>query len=215
MKTLIIFLCLCSTVALADPTNGKDPDYFNMDAALNYWYVQTFGKMPESELWVLRADKGKYVYEAWNVKGHTAPTMAALQSLTSGVNLREWLNGETEPPVATPLLVVDSGDGKRFELDTIGNARDGVRTPCVDVPTQILSGVVTADVPRICVLFGVTTPLPPTVIAGLYTGDTDYVQRYADAVDAAIEAGFVLSADRDELLADARTDLVVDAEAFR
>jgi hypothetical protein len=130
-------------------------------------------------------------------------------------HLREWLNGETEPPVATPLLVVDSGDGKRFELDTIGNARDGVRTPCVDVPTQILSGVVTADVPRICVLFGVTTPLPPTVIAGLYTGDTDYVQRYADAVDAAIEAGFVLSADRDELLADARTDLVVDAEAFR
>ncbi|MGC4933953.1 alpha/beta hydrolase domain-containing protein [Gordonia sp. DT30] len=130
-------------------------------------------------------------------------------------HLRGWVDDGTEPPTAPPLLVTDSGAGHRFELDEVGNVRDGVRTPCVDVATQVLSGVVEEQVPRICVLFGRTTPLPPTVLADLYPNPDVYLEQYTAAADTAIGAGFVRPDDRAELLADARTDLVADADAFR
>ncbi|MGW0037707.1 alpha/beta hydrolase domain-containing protein [Gordonia sp. NPDC003376] len=130
-------------------------------------------------------------------------------------HLRDWVVGTAEPPVAPPLLVTDAHGHPQFEVDAVGNVLDGVRTPCVDVPTQVLSGVVDADVPRICVLFGKTSPLPPSILADLYADEQEYLASYATAADAAITAGFILPEDRDALLADARTDLIAGASAFR
>lgn len=88
--------------------------------------------------------------------------------------------------------------------DEVGNVRGGVRTPCVDVPTEVLSGVVTGDVPRICVLFGSTTRLPDTTLASLYPTPADYLLAYERATDDAIARGVICAADRDDILADVR-----------
>lgn len=130
-------------------------------------------------------------------------------------HLRDWVVGTAEPPVAPPLLVTDAYGHPRFQVDAVGNVLDGVRTPCVDVPTQVLSGVVDADVPRICVLFGSTSPLPPSILVDLYADEREYLASYTCAADTAITAGFILPEDRDALIADARTDLVAGAAAFR
>ncbi|MEE3851180.1 alpha/beta hydrolase domain-containing protein [Gordonia sp. LSe1-13] len=121
-------------------------------------------------------------------------------------HLTRWAGGGTPPPSAPPLRVDNAT--ATFELDEIGNVRDGVRTPCVDAPTQVLSGIVSADLPRICLLFGSTTPADPDLLARRYADADDYLAQYRAATTEAIDAGFALEADREEILADARPDLV-------
>ncbi|MEE4021455.1 alpha/beta hydrolase domain-containing protein [Gordonia sp. PKS22-38] len=121
-------------------------------------------------------------------------------------HLTRWAGGGTPPPSAPPLCVDDATD--TFELDEIGNVRGGVRTPCVDVPTQVLSGIVSGELPRICLLFGSTTPADPDLLARRYRDTDDYLAQYRAATTEVIDAGFALEADREEILADARPDLV-------
>ena len=53
----------------------------------------------------------------------------------------------------------------------------------------------------ICVLFGGATPFDAETLESLYPSHDDYVAAVTDAADAAVEAGFVLAADRDEIVA--------------
>ncbi|MFT4201032.1 alpha/beta hydrolase domain-containing protein [Gordonia sp. (in: high G+C Gram-positive bacteria)] len=126
-------------------------------------------------------------------------------------HLDAWARGGAAPPTAPPLTVVGPDEDPVFALDEVGNVRGGVRTPCVDVPTRVLSGVVTDPVSRICALFGTTTPLPDDVLAARYTSPAAYLAAYAEAADAAIAAGFVLPEDRDELLAEATPEVLSSA----
>ncbi|MFT3900914.1 MAG: alpha/beta hydrolase domain-containing protein [Gordonia sp. (in: high G+C Gram-positive bacteria)] len=118
-------------------------------------------------------------------------------------HLDAWSRGGTPPPVAQPLELVGPDDEPRYAHDGVGNVRGGVRTPCVDVPTQVLSGVVDEPVSRICALFGTTTAVPDDELAGLYPSREAYLTMYADAVERAIADGFVLADDRAQILADA------------
>lgn len=111
--------------------------------------------------------------------------------------------------MADPLALRDAGGAEPvFELDDIGNVRGGVRTPCVDAPTQILSGIVADPVSRICLLFGTTSPVPTDELVARYGTRDEYEKHYRDAADIAIAGGFVLAEDRDELLADANPELI-------
>ncbi|MFE0751411.1 alpha/beta hydrolase domain-containing protein [Gordonia sp. NPDC058843] len=124
-------------------------------------------------------------------------------------HLRSWADGGDPPPVADPLLLRDTGGPDPvYELDDLGNVRGGVRTPCVDAPTQILSGIVADPVSRICLLFGTTSPIPADELVARYGTRGEYEKHYRDAADAAIAAGFVLADDRDEVLADAHPELI-------
>lgn len=124
-------------------------------------------------------------------------------------HLRSWAEGGPPPPVADPLALRDAGGAEPvFELDDIGNVRGGVRTPCVDAPTQILSGIVADPVSRICLLFGTTSPVPTDELVARYGTRDEYEKHYRDAADIAIAGGFVLAEDRDELLADANPELI-------
>ena len=76
-----------------------------------------------------------------------------------------------------------------------------MRTPPVDVPVEVLSGIPGPEQLLLCQLFGSTTPLPPGRLAALYPSRDVYLQRYTAAVDRTIRAGFALPADRDALLA--------------
>ncbi|GAC47170.1 alpha/beta hydrolase domain-containing protein [Gordonia aichiensis] len=119
-------------------------------------------------------------------------------------HLRAWVGDGTPPPANEPLAVDFSCTPPRYVLDDDGNVVGGVRTPCVDAPTEVLSGVVTGDVPRICVLFGSTTPLPADVLTTRYPTPAEYLRAYEEATDDAIARGVISPADRDEVLADAR-----------
>ncbi|WP_245403938.1 alpha/beta hydrolase domain-containing protein [Gordonia sp. 'Campus'] len=124
-------------------------------------------------------------------------------------HLQSWVAGGTPPPVGEPLVLrTTDGAEPAFAVDDLGNVRGGVRTPCVDAPTQVLSGVVANPISRICLLFGSTAPVAGDVLTARYGTRAQYEKHYRDACDAAIAAGFVVDEDRDELLADANPELV-------
>jgi len=93
-------------------------------------------------------------------------------------------------------------------LDANGNAKGGIRTPAVDVPVDVLSGMPSPGASVACLLAGSTTPIPPARLAQLYPSRADYLAKYTKATDAAIQAGFVLPADRKAMLADAQPDRI-------
>ncbi|MCX6399325.1 MAG: alpha/beta hydrolase domain-containing protein [Propionibacteriales bacterium] len=125
---------------------------------------------------------------------------AALRSLET------WAAGEGAPPAAEGLAVEPDQD--RFEVDAVGNVRGGVRTPCVDAPVQVLTGLAPPDASVLCSLFGATRELADDVLRARHRSVEHYLEEYAAATDAAIAAGFVLPEDRVALLAEARPDLV-------
>jgi len=119
---------------------------------------------------------------------------AALRSLDA------WVRAGELPPEA-PRLDVTSSNPPQISRDVDGIALGGIRTPPVDVPVDVLSGVPGPNPSLLCLLLGSTTPLPAERLAELYASPQDYEQRFAVAADEVIGAGFVLADDRDALLA--------------
>lgn len=137
-----------------------------------------------------------------------------------------WAAGGSAPPSAERLDVVvapagvrgeedpapDDRDGIRrrssYALDDVGNVTGGVRTPCVDAPVEVLSGLCGPGASHVCQLFGRRLPAPTDVLRRRYPTVGDYETAYATATDDAIAAGFVLAEDRDEVLADAHPELI-------
>ncbi len=127
-------------------------------------------------------------------------------------HLDTWAGGGPAPPVADRLVVEgDPSQGRSalsFGTDDLGLARGGVRTPCVDAPAEVLSGLGAPGASHVCLLFGRTLPIPPAELRARYPSRAAYVAAYEQALDTAVAAGFVLAEDRDEVLADARTSVV-------
>jgi len=113
-------------------------------------------------------------------------------------HLHTWVTDGTAPPNAD-VLEVDTAT-RTYVLDEVGNVKGGVRTPVVDAPVDVLSGLAPEGSTIICLLFGSTTPIPADQLATLYPSADAYLDAYTAATDAAIEAGFVLEADRDAIL---------------
>lgn len=111
---------------------------------------------------------------------------AGLRALVS------WAQGGEGPPEGARLDVNDSGDD--FLLDSLGNATGGIRTPYVDVPVAVLSGL-GQDGESFCRLFGTTQLFDEAQLAALYGTPAAYVQQVSDATDAAVAAGFILPED--------------------
>ena len=80
--------------------------------------------------------------------------MAALE------HLDRWAREGTPAPHAPLLATTGTGDTLALELDEHGIVRGGLRTPWVDVPTAVLSGVGAAGA-GFTMLFGVTRPFDP------------------------------------------------------
>jgi len=79
----------------------------------------------------------------------------------------------------------------------------GVRTPAVDVPVSTLTGAPPAGASTLCGLFGSTTSFSPATLTSLYHTESNYLALYKASLDKAIAGGFILSADRSALLAQA------------
>jgi Alpha/beta hydrolase domain len=109
--------------------------------------------------------------------------------------LDRWARDGTAPPSAARLDVDDSGT---LGVDDADIARGGVRTPWVDAPITVLSGL--GQPGYMTELFGTTRPLDATALAKRYPrGRDDYVDCFRAATRAAVDRGFLLAADAPEI----------------
>ena len=128
---------------------------------------------------------------------HKFVAQAALHALV------RWVTQGTPPPSAARIEFA-SGSPARIARYEAGIAIGGVRTPHVDVPVVVLSGEGPPGTGKaLGWLVGSTTPLAADELARRYTDEAGYRRAFTEALDQAIEAGFLLPAHRDELLAQA------------
>ena len=113
--------------------------------------------------------------------------------------LRAWVVDGTPPP-AGPLL--ETTAESEIARDADGNALGGIRTPAVDAPISSLTGK-GSDASVFCSLFGQERPFTPERLAELYPTHEAYVEAVTASADETVEAGFLLDADRDAIVAEA------------
>lgn len=115
--------------------------------------------------------------------------------------LNNWVAAGAIPPAGPPLEVREAEQPEPV-LDVNGIAVGGVRTPWVDVPIARTSGAGDMREDNIMgAIFGSGEPFDDTILNRLYPGGADeYVGSFTAALDSAIDAGFILAADRDEIL---------------
>ncbi len=120
-----------------------------------------------------------------------------LQAALSG--LCEWVRTGRPAPSAV-LIEVTATDPPQPVVDPNGLALGGVRSPWVDVPIARTSGL-GGEESIMSMIFGSGEPFSVATVRRLYPGGAeDYLQRFATALDTAIEAGFILPEDRSEIL---------------
>ena len=71
------------------------------------------------------------------------------------------------------------------------------------MPVSTLSGAPPSGANAYCWLFGSTTPFSPQMLAAIYHSKAEYLAKYSASLDIAIKDGYILSADRGALLAQA------------
>lgn len=90
--------------------------------------------------------------------------------------------------------------GEQLALDEHGIARGGVRTPWVDVPIARTSGSGGGG-STMESIFGSGERFDASTVQRLYpNGVEEYVRRFTASLDSAIQSGFLLAADREEIL---------------
>ena len=120
-----------------------------------------------------------------------------LQAAIAG--LQKWVRDGTPPPSA-PRIEIGEGHPPPLLLDANGIAKGGVRTPWVDVPIARTSGVVHTD-NVMAHLFGSGEVFDAETRSRLYRGGkNDYLERFTESLDATIRAGYLVRADRSEIL---------------
>jgi len=140
-----------------------------------------------------------------NAGSHTYEIRAAIQALNT------WVATGTAPP-QSPRLEVDPSDPSEFVKDSNGEAVGGIRTPQVQVPVAVLSGVgqpgsfaisnpgsatesgaVSGGV--LCGIFGTTIPFSESKLAALYPTHESFVEKWDAATAAEVRQGYLLEAD--------------------
>jgi Alpha/beta hydrolase domain len=113
--------------------------------------------------------------------------------------LCQWVRTGTSAPSAETIELSDA-DPPQPVLDANGLARGGVRTPWADVPIARTSGIGSEET-TMASIFGSGELFDAATVRRLYPGGAaDYLQRFTAALDSAIQSGFILAADRDEIL---------------
>lgn len=112
-----------------------------------------------------------------------------------------------EAAASAPRLELNA-DGTGYELDNVGNARGGIRTPYVDAPVATFTGSGQPSIPGVgdfCGLYGITTLFDEAQLAALYPDKQAYIDAIDASTDAALMAGFLVPADAALIKARART----------
>ncbi|ADP82105.1 hypothetical protein FraEuI1c_4104 [Pseudofrankia inefficax] len=106
------------------------------------------------------------------------------------VHLVNWVTKGVVPPRAAPIEIAKNA----VVSDEFGNAKGGIRSPYVDVPT---ARYIPARYLRN--LIGVELPFGAGELGELYGSRAGYLTRFNQSIDEAIKAGSILPADGDQL----------------
>jgi hypothetical protein len=113
--------------------------------------------------------------------------------------LHEWVRTGKPAPSAPPMELSES-DPPVFAVDANGLVLGGIRTAWVDVPVAKTSGIGSGE-SELAALFGSGEPFDAATLQRLYPGGSaEYLDRFTVSLDQAIAAGFLLTADRAEIL---------------
>ncbi|MCZ7531266.1 MAG: alpha/beta hydrolase domain-containing protein [Acidimicrobiia bacterium] len=123
---------------------------------------------------------------------NTAPQYVAVNAALHALD--SWIREGTPPGTAPPIETRDGAIAR----DSDGNALGGLRLPHVEVPVAMLSGE--GDIP----LSGQTIPFDEARLHQLYPDHDTYVQQVEAAAARSVDAGYLLPADAEVLVADAR-----------
>lgn len=119
-------------------------------------------------------------------------SQAALAQLDS------WVRGGAAPSQAARLELTEEGGA--FAADRHGIALGGIRTPWVDVPVAVLSGLGQEGGAGFTFLFGTTLPFSAEELAQLYPAGRDsYLKQFGESLAQAVHKGFILAADAEEI----------------
>lgn len=121
----------------------------------------------------------------FNAGAHTYELRAAVVALSN------WVATGKAPPQSPRL---DMASSTTLVTDQNGEAVGGVRTPQVQAPIALVSGV-PAGGGGFCVLFGRTVPFSSAKLAGLYPTHAAFVRKWDRAVGADVAAGYLLPID--------------------
>ena len=109
-------------------------------------------------------------------------------------------NGEVQSAAQLNPPAKD-GAAPTLALDSLGNAKGGIRTPWVDAPTARLSGFGNTGGP-FGFLVGTTEPFDAARLKRLYPGGRDdYLKHFDAALARSVKAGFIRPADEAEIRA--------------
>ncbi len=111
-------------------------------------------------------------------------------------HLDRWVRDGSRPPRSDRLEIVY----RAFVLDQNGLAKGGIRTPYVEVPKAVLSGIGNSGGP-ISFLCGWTVPFSTEKLAELYPSKNSYLGQFSGATEDAVSEGFLLEDDVAEILA--------------
>jgi hypothetical protein len=110
-------------------------------------------------------------------------------------NLDQWVRHGTPPPRAARLEIVNGGTQQMTVVrDEFGNARGGVRTPYVDVPTAT-SITARENTGRLCRQFGSAESFTWSRLESVYGTYENYAAKVAAAVDTAVEDRWLSESD--------------------
>lgn len=117
-------------------------------------------------------------------------------------NLDRWIRTGQAPPKAMPMKLRETQPGLpvSFAFDANGLVEGGIRSPWVDVPTARLSGAPNSGGP-LGFLVGSCEPFDQATLDRLYPGGKkDYLKKFGASLKSAIQAGFILPADKRAIL---------------
>jgi Alpha/beta hydrolase domain len=113
--------------------------------------------------------------------------------------LCQWVR-TSQPATSAPPIELSDAEPPQPIIDANGLARGGVRTPWADVPIARTSGVGTEE-STMSSIFGSGEPFDAAAVRRLYPGGVaGYLERFTAALDSSIQSGFILAADREEIL---------------
>jgi hypothetical protein len=117
--------------------------------------------------------------------------------------LNTWVAAGEAAPIAPPIEMRET-ELPQPVLDSQGLAQGGVRTPWVDVPIARTSGDgawENGTESLMSAIFGSGEPFDEATLGRLYPGGAaEYLDSFTAALDKAIGSGFILPADRAEIL---------------
>ncbi len=108
--------------------------------------------------------------------------------------LSRWVKSHRVRRRPMPRLQIDPGPPADLVRDARGNALGGIRTPQLDVPIAVQSGL--GQPPGgFCSLFGTSVPFDAPTLAQLYPSHAKYVAAVVKAARKAVRAQVLLRAD--------------------